>query len=118
MATSASTSPDSGSSTHRSRGVRSGNSIRPFKRRLRGADRVSQAANPQLVKPGSKQPATKDVSKELREQQGSKEPAQESPKSPAAEHVPDAVRARFIQVGNRYYCPDGARAFTDRGSRL
>lgn len=118
MATSASTSPDSGSSTHRSRGVRSGNSIRPSKRRLREADRVSQAASPQLVKPGSKEPATKDVSKELRKQQGSKEPAQESPKSPAAEHVPDAVRARFIQVGNKYYFPDGARAFTDRGSRL
>src|ERR1700683_432521 len=32
--------------------------------------------------------------------------------------VPDEVRRRFVQVKNRYYFPDGARAFTDRGTRL
>lgn len=32
--------------------------------------------------------------------------------------VPDHIRWRFVQVGRRYYFPDGARAFTDRGRRL
>jgi putative DNA primase/helicase len=32
--------------------------------------------------------------------------------------VPDHVRQRFVQVGRKYYFPDGARAFTDRGRRL
>ena len=32
--------------------------------------------------------------------------------------VPEEVRRRFVQVKNRYYFPDGARAFTDRGTRL
>jgi hypothetical protein len=35
-----------------------------------------------------------------------------------AEAVPEAVRSRFLQVSNRYYFPDGVRAFTDRGDRL
>src|SRR5271156_2300124 len=38
---------------------------------------------------------------------------------PAPERaVPEGVRRRFVQVKNRYYFPDGARAFTDRGTRL
>jgi Large polyvalent protein-associated domain 7 len=32
--------------------------------------------------------------------------------------VPEEVRRRFVQVKNRYFFPDGARAFTDRGTRL
>lgn len=32
--------------------------------------------------------------------------------------VPEGVRRRFVHVKNRYYFPDGARAFTDRGTRL
>jgi putative DNA primase/helicase len=32
--------------------------------------------------------------------------------------VPEEVRRRFVQVKNRFYFPDGARAFTDRGTRL
>ena len=39
-------------------------------------------------------------------------------KRAAAPHVPDEVRKRFVQVGAKYFFPDGARAFTDRGSRL
>jgi putative DNA primase/helicase len=49
----------------------------------------------------------------------------EEPKRPAkparasvTEPVPEDVRKRFVQVKNRYYFPDGARAFTDRGDRL
>jgi len=32
--------------------------------------------------------------------------------------LPESVRQRFVQVRNKYYFPDGARAFTDRGNRL
>lgn len=32
--------------------------------------------------------------------------------------VPDEIKQRFVQVGNKYHFPDGARAFTDHGSRL
>src|SRR5258708_37635227 len=39
-------------------------------------------------------------------------------KRAAAPHVPEDVRKRFVQVGAKYFFPDGARAFTDRGSRL
>lgn len=37
---------------------------------------------------------------------------------PPPQTVPDHVRKRFVQVGRKYYFPDGARAFTDRGHRL
>jgi putative DNA primase/helicase len=49
----------------------------------------------------------------------SKEPERAAPVS-AEDHqtVPDHVRRRFVQVGRKYYFPDGARAFTDRGRRL
>jgi len=39
-------------------------------------------------------------------------------KHASAPHIPDEVRKRFVQVGTKYFFPDGARAFTDRGSRL
>jgi hypothetical protein len=39
-------------------------------------------------------------------------------RAPASPAIPDEVRRRFVQVGRRYHFPDGARAFTDRGSRL
>ena len=32
--------------------------------------------------------------------------------------VPEHIHRRFVAVGHRYYFPDGAHAFTDRGSRL
>lgn len=32
--------------------------------------------------------------------------------------VPDEIKQRFVQVGNKYHFPDGARAFTDHGNRL
>ncbi len=37
---------------------------------------------------------------------------------PDHQSVPDHIRRRFVQVGRKYYFPDGARAFTDRGHRL
>lgn len=32
--------------------------------------------------------------------------------------VPEEIKQRFVQVGNKYHFPDGARAFTDHGNRL
>jgi len=32
--------------------------------------------------------------------------------------VPEEVKRRFVQIGNKYHFPDGARAFTDHGNRL
>jgi hypothetical protein len=32
--------------------------------------------------------------------------------------IPEEIRRRFVQVGHRYHFQDGARAFTDRGTRL
>ncbi len=49
------------------------------------------------------------------EQEGIKKPARKRPAPPL---VPEEVRKRFVQVGAKYFFPDGARAFTDRGSRL
>src|SRR5687767_13013860 len=34
------------------------------------------------------------------------------------ESMPQEVAARFVQVGHKYFFPDGERAFTDRGRRL
>src|ERR1700722_8242250 len=39
-------------------------------------------------------------------------------KRAATPPIPEDVRKRFVQVGTKYFFPDGARAFTDRGSRL
>jgi Large polyvalent protein-associated domain 7 len=38
--------------------------------------------------------------------------------SPGTDSVPESVRQRFVHVRNKYYFPDGTRAFTDRGNRL
>ncbi|MEO8064763.1 MAG: LPD7 domain-containing protein [Pseudomonadota bacterium] len=32
--------------------------------------------------------------------------------------IPDTVRERFIQIGNSFFFPDGAEAFTDHGTRV
>jgi len=39
-------------------------------------------------------------------------------KNAAGAAVPEEIAKRFVQVANKYYFPDGARAFTDRGNRL
>lgn len=35
-----------------------------------------------------------------------------------SDSVPEEVKRRFVEVKNKYYFPDGARAFTDRGTCL
>ncbi len=41
-----------------------------------------------------------------------------SPKTAASHAVPEEITKRFVQVKNKYYFPDGGRAFTDRGNRI
>ncbi len=36
----------------------------------------------------------------------------------ATREVPNTVRERFIQIGNNFFFPDGAEAFTDHGNRV
>jgi putative DNA primase/helicase len=45
-------------------------------------------------------------------------PSAESRPAKPNHAVPEDVRRQFVQVKNKYYFPDGARAFTDRGTRL
>src|ERR1700728_1787426 len=52
------------------------------------------------------------------QEERAEEPAGRRKRAAASAAVPDDVRRRFVQVGRRYHFPDGARAFTDRGSRL
>ena len=40
------------------------------------------------------------------------------PKTAVSRAVPEEIAKRFVQVKNKYYFPDGARAFTDRGNRI
>ena len=46
------------------------------------------------------------------------QPATAAAAKPDPTAVPDGVRQRFVQVGAKFYFPDGTRAFTDRGRRL
>jgi len=72
------------------------NSIRPTPRRVRTepAEDRTHAAQPNRTRSGT----------------------QEAARDPRV--VPDEIKQRFVQVGNKYHFPDGARAFTDHGNRL
>lgn len=72
------------------------NSIRPTPRRVRTgfAEDRTQIAQPNRAR--------------SEDQQAARDP----------HVVPDEIKQRFVQVGNKYHFPDGARAFTDHGNRL
>jgi hypothetical protein len=40
------------------------------------------------------------------------------PKTVTSQAVPEEIAKRFVQVKNKYYFPDGAPAFADRGNRI
>ncbi|MEO8017855.1 MAG: LPD7 domain-containing protein [Pseudomonadota bacterium] len=44
--------------------------------------------------------------------------AKAASEDPPARTVPDTVRERFIQIGNNFFFPDGAEAFSDHGNRV
>jgi len=70
---------------------RSENSVRPAKSRHNVPGRAAEDAKPS---------------------------AERAREAPAIQAVPEEVKKHFVQIRNRYYFPDGARAFTDRGDRL
>src|ERR1700731_3048282 len=52
-------------------------------------------------------------------QSGEQRPEHQRPaQDPRSRAVPEHIAKRFVKVDERYYFPDGAHAFTDRGSRL
>jgi hypothetical protein len=53
-----------------------------------------------------------------REKASAEPTATATPGARRSDSVPEDVKKRFVQAGNKYYFPDGARAFTDRGQRL
>jgi hypothetical protein len=72
----------------------------------------------------AKDPATNSIrSSEPKRKQPSTQPSEAErsrlpPNTAASRAVPEEIARRFVQVGNKYYFPDGARAFTDRGNRI
>jgi hypothetical protein len=73
------------------------NSVRPSRRRLRGATKPSEPASGQPKSTRAREPDSSGSSERL---------------------IPEHIRKRFVKVGHRYHFPDGAHAFTDRGTRL
>jgi len=60
-------------------------------------------------------------SKKLGKEGSAQDAAQKPPGKPGSRPVhtvPDEIKRRFVRIKNSYYFPDGARAFTDRGTRL
>jgi Large polyvalent protein-associated domain 7 len=75
------------------------NSIRPSQRRTQVATKSARSTEP---------PEPEETRDRMR-----------AAASGTSEHlVPEHIRKRFVQVGQRYYFSDGAHAFTDRGARL
>ena len=82
------------------------NTIRPTRRKVRAAPVAP--ANPTAndrTEPG----AVPTGASRAKDAKGGKSPGR---------IVPEHIHRRFVAVGHRYYFPDGAHAFTDRGSRL
>lgn len=74
--------------------------------------------------PRAKDPATNSIRpSEPKRKQTNVQPPEAERSRPAADSaashaVPDKIAKRFVQVRNKYYFPDGARAFTDGGNRI
>jgi Large polyvalent protein-associated domain 7 len=86
------TEPESRAEPGSRGGVRAENSVRPSK-----TPRKDSGARPQAA---------------------AQRASSVSSKLTQADGVPDEIRRRFVQLKNKFYFPDGARAFTDRGNRL
>ena len=80
-------------------------------------------ANPDTRPTPSEAPENSIRPSKKRRQEGNSQPTAavqpaQSASAKPTHAVPEEVRKRFVQVKNKYYFPDGARAFTDRGTRL
>lgn len=89
----------------------------------RGAEPVSgpSASNEQSeqnsIRPTKRRAQTVSNQARIDPNAGNTDSAAKKPRDRGRE-IPEDVRKRFTQVGNRFYFPDGTRAFTDRGSRI
>ena len=81
------------------------------------APRMAQAWQPA---PGSEPRDPEKKEEAARSTAERSKPSEPEESAPTPDHlsVPDHIRRRFVQVGRKYYFPDGVRAFTDRGHRL
>src|SRR5258707_11507284 len=68
--------------------------------------------------PESREPEKKEPPPKSSAERGKPTETEESVPTSNHQTVPDHIRRRFVQVGRKYYFPDGVRAFTDRGHRL
>jgi hypothetical protein len=82
----------------------------------------SEASRKPASPDGSRAENSIRPSKKLRKEGTNQDAAAQPPPGRSAakpaRSVPEEVQRRFVQIKNRYYFPDGARAFTDRGTRL
>ena len=90
---------------------------------VRSARLVNSISVPRARTPGDRSDADKPPEAKGQQARSTRsEPKESAVTAPsvAEDHqtVPEHVRRRFVQVGRKYYFPDGARAFTDRGRRL
>ena len=79
---------------------------------------TSQSSAPDANRSDNSIRPTKKLRKEGNAEAPGASQASASPGSKPAHAMPEEIRRRFVQVRNKYYFPDGARAFTDRGTRL
>jgi hypothetical protein len=80
-------------------------------------------AAPDSTNTTAKEPAPNSIRQSERKRQATNAAVPEAersapPKTAASRAVPEEIAKRFVQVKNKYYFPDGARAFTDRGNRI
>ena len=108
--------------TESRRSTRSKNSVEPTPSAVRERPRAKEESQPKLV--NSIRPTlrrTRSTARRERRSQAS-EPSRPRPSDrEASRHshlVPEEIKQRFVQVGNKYHFPDGGRAFTDHGNRL
>lgn len=88
------------------------NSIRPTPRPIRGAS----APVREHLRSNSR--GDEDARAKARRSAPSSSNVDEPERKLDRDSMPEEVKRRFVQIGNKYHFPDGARAFTDHGSRL
>ena len=102
----------------RPRPVPADNAIRPTQSRMAGRPAAVAleipAAPPSAAAPDAARPVPPPPSPSTRPES----PTSAQSDAPDVSTIPADIHQRFVKVGRKYYFPDGARAFTDRGKRL
>ena len=93
------------------------NTIRPARRRARSPEGARAVRGAESPRDAPRRNTDAQEAQGVRAE-GSHAGRPGTPQGRDESAIPDAVRARFVQVGRVYYFQDGARAFEDRGRRL